>query len=147
MERKRKILNPEALSFISAVLLIVLFGYTALMKLWEHDKFVFQMRLSPTPLMGWAAPVLSWLVPIIELLIVTALLFDRCRVAGLYASLVLLAVFEIYITMMLLSGSKLPCTCGGIISRMSWTRHLWFNAACMLIAGVPIILKKHLKPK
>ena len=142
MERNRKMWDIEVLSFISAVLLIVLFGYTAVAKLLDYEKFVFQMRLSPAPMVAWAAPVLGWFVPLIEIVIVAALCFERWRVAGLHASLFLLLIFEVYIVTMLLSGSKLPCTCGGIVSKMSWTQHLWFNLAFMLVAAAPVVLKK-----
>jgi len=43
---------------------------------------------------------------------------------------------------MLLSGQHLPCTCGGIISKMSWKQHLGFNALFILVGLIGIIKTK-----
>ena len=113
------------------VLLILLFTYTATSKFLDYDKFVFQMRLAPVPLMIPLAPVLGWVVPLVETIIALVLALgyfnSRLKIWGLYASVILLSAFEIYIAIMLLSGSHLPCTCGGIISQMGWKQHLFFN--------------------
>lgn len=135
----------EIVNVTAAVLLMMLFGYTALSKILDYEKFIFQMQLAPVPLMASFAPVLGGLVIIIELLIVVCLSQEKWRMKGLYASLLLLLSFEIYITAMLFSGSKLPCTCGGIISQMGWKTHLRFNALFMFFAVVPIILNHRTK--
>lgn len=140
----KQINRKEIITLIATILLVMLFGYTAFSKLLEYDKFIFQMRLAPAPLMAWAAPLLAWLVPVVEFLIVGLLVMglyvERWWFTGFYASFFLLLVFQIYIIVMLFSGAKLPCTCGGIISKMSWTQHLWFNGAFMLVAALPVIM-------
>jgi hypothetical protein len=128
-------MNPM-LAFMSMVLIILLFTYTAISKLIEYDKFVFQMGLSPFLPLRTFAPVLGWLVPIVELMIVLALLSQGWRRAGLRATLVLLFIFELYIGVMLLKGGQLPCTCGGVLSIMGWQAHLVFNAFFMLLAFI-----------
>uniref|UniRef100_UPI003977C927 MauE/DoxX family redox-associated membrane protein n=1 Tax=Pedobacter heparinus TaxID=984 RepID=UPI003977C927 len=57
------------------VLLVLLFFYTALSKVLEYEKFIFQMRLSPLVLMQRLAPVIGVLVILAELLVVWALLW------------------------------------------------------------------------
>jgi putative oxidoreductase len=141
------------LANICVALLLLLFAYTATSKFLEHPKFVFQMRLAPVPFIGSIAPVISWLIPGLETLIVAGLLIDRFRVLALYTAAILLILFEIYISIMLLSGLHLPCTCGGIISGMSWKQHLLFNALFLLITITAIAQHKKqpsslpLKPK
>jgi hypothetical protein len=50
----------------------------------------------------------------------------------------------IYIAIMLLSGSHLPCTCGGIISDVGWKEHLYFNGLFIIISILSIRhLQKH----
>jgi putative oxidoreductase len=141
---QRKTSVTETITFIAVLLLVLLFGYTAFSKLLEYDKFIFQMRLVPAAMMVWAAPILAWLVPAVEFLIVGMLIIGQYvkqwRFAGFYSAFFLLLTFQVYIGSMLLSDSKLPCTCGGIVSQMSWRQHLWFNAVFMLIAAVPILL-------
>lgn len=136
-----KNLSANSLQLTAAVILIVLFGYTAISKILAYDKFVFQLRLVQMPIVALLAPVIGVLVPTVEMIIVWMLCKDNLRIKGLYASFLLLLVFEIYITIMLLSGEKLPCTCGGIISQMSWKTHLVFNAVFMIISILPTIYK------
>jgi hypothetical protein len=129
------------------LLLIILFAYTAASKFLDYDKFVFQMRLAPVPVMLWLAPTLGWLVPVIETLLVIGLsigLFNpRLLHKSLLASITLLSLFEIYITAMLLTGRHLPCTCGGIISTMSWQLHLVFNAVFIVLGVLAIRYPKN----
>lgn len=91
------------------------------------------MQLVPLPLMKLAAPVLGWVVPQLEIVIVLMLLFERYRRMGLICSFFLLLAFEIYISGMLLSGLDLPCTCGGLISKLQWRQHLVFNGGVMFM--------------
>jgi hypothetical protein len=116
-----------------AALLVLLFSYTSLSKFLEYDKFVFQMRLVPLPLFHYAAGMLGWVIPTLEMGITVLLLITGARRAGLLASLILLVVFEVYIIVMLFSGLQLPCTCGGIISVMSWKQHLLFNGVFIIL--------------
>jgi putative oxidoreductase len=131
-------MKKTALTEICIALLILLFAYTAVSKFLDYEKFVFQMRLAPLPMMRTIAPILGWLMPTIEIVIAVGLLMNKFRKTALFSSVILLILFEIYITGMLLSGQHLPCTCGGIISTMSWKQHLGFNALFILI-GVTAI--------
>jgi hypothetical protein len=130
------------------LMLFLLFVYTATSKFLDFDKFVFQMRLAPVYFMSTAAPFIGWIIPTIEIVIAitlaAGLLYPRLLQIALYGSVTLLAIFEFYIAAMLLSGSHLPCTCGGIISSIGWTEHLFFNAFFIIIGAVSInILRKH----
>ncbi len=126
----KKLLVDETL----VSLLVLLFSYAGVSKLLEKEKFVFQMSLSPVSVMKTAAPVLGWILPVLEIVLVILLLIGPTRRAGLYLSAILLSLFEIYISAMLLSGFDLPCTCGGIISGLSWKNHLLFNAFFLTIS-------------
>jgi uncharacterized membrane protein YphA (DoxX/SURF4 family) len=106
-------------------LLILLFAYTASSKLFDHPTF--EATLSRTPFISPGAAILAWLVPLSELVLVLLLFFPQTRRAGLYCSIVLLLVFTVYLVAALLSGEHLPCSCGGVISGMSWGLHVAFN--------------------
>ncbi|MEO9172896.1 MAG: MauE/DoxX family redox-associated membrane protein [Mucilaginibacter sp.] len=136
------------LTQICVLLLCLLFVYTATSKFLDYDKFVFQMRLAPVPLMKPIAPVLGWLIPAVEFILAVALamgiFIPAIKIKAIQVSAFLLVGFEIYIAIMLLSGSRLPCTCGGIISTMGWKQHLFFNAFFIVTAILSIkYLKKH----
>jgi len=101
--------------------------------------------------MHWAAPILGWLMPSVEMLLVIMLAIgiieSKYQTVGIYASLILLLSFEIYISGMLLSGMRLPCTCGGIISKMSWKQHLVFNGIFIIFSAIAIANTKKVKNK
>jgi putative oxidoreductase len=136
------------LTQIYVALVFFLFAYTASSKFFDMHKFVFQMSLAPLPLMKTLAPTLGWLVPSIEILICLAIVggiyYYRYQMLALYTTVVLMTTFAVYIGLMLLTHSKLPCTCGGIISSLGWGEHLLLNAF-FIIAGILSIsyLKKN----
>jgi uncharacterized membrane protein YphA (DoxX/SURF4 family) len=124
---------------ISLVLLVLLWGYAGFSKLADYHRFVQQMQLAPVPLMKQLAPVLGIAVPVTELALVGLLFTKPFRKAGLWLSFFLLLSFTVYISLMLLSGLRLPCTCGGLISKLGWRQHLFFNVFFMLISLLPFI--------
>jgi len=131
---------------IQAIVLLcaLLFIYTATDKLLDYGKYVAQMQMVPFPPMKAAAPVLGLAVPLAELAVVVVLFTDRLRKIGLISALALMCSFEIYIGAMLLSGISLPCTCGGLISTMSWKQHLIFNATFIVLLA--FALYQYIKP-
>ena len=117
-------------------LLILLFAYAAFSKLLDYTAF--KAQLGNSPFVRSFAGVIAWLIPTIELIIVGMLTVKDTRIMGLYSSLVLLMIFTLYIAGMLLSGEDLPCSCGGIISTLSWKQHLVFNLFFMALSIVGI---------
>jgi putative oxidoreductase len=130
---------------ISSVFILI-FSYTAISKVLTYDTFVFHMQMSPWRLMHLTAPELGWIIPGIEILLAAilalGLFYNYYQKVGLYASTVLIIIFEIYIAGMLLSGIKLPCTCGGVISSMSWPQHLVFNAILIAFGMTTLLIEK-----
>jgi hypothetical protein len=138
------LMKKDVVVEVVVALLVLLFSYTALSKLLEHEKFIFQMSLSHFTLLTQTAGFLSWFLPVAEMIIVVLLLVPKTRLQGLYSSLVLLLSFSFYISAMLLSGWDLPCTCGGIISRLSWKGHLLFNSFFIVLAFIAIVRKRRI---
>lgn len=118
----------------SAYLLLTLFMYTAASKLLTIKKF--SSALAKSPLIGQFSTFTAWAIPLTEILIGILLIVAATRKTGLYASLGLMCLFTIYLSYMVLSGSKLPCHCGGVINSMTWQQHIWFNIAFVLLALV-----------
>lgn len=121
-------------------LLVLLWVYAAFSKLLVYTTFTSQLKQSP--LLKPYAEILVWLVPTVEIVIAILLTVMVTRIKGLYASLVLLSVFTIYIAGMLLSGVHLPCSCGGIINALSWQQHLVFNLLFMALSIAGIVVWK-----
>ncbi|HEU5053454.1 MAG TPA: MauE/DoxX family redox-associated membrane protein [Hanamia sp.] len=122
------------LTDIISALFILLFVYTATSKLIEHATF--QAVLSRSPLIGTNANILSWVLPILELFTTILLFFPTTRKFGFISSFILMIVFTSYITYMILFAKNLPCSCGGVISKMTWSQHLIFNIFFTGLAAV-----------
>lgn len=124
---------------VVSLLLVFLFVYTAASKLLQPE--VFRFHLQRAPFIAFAAPVLTWLIPALELAFSLLLLFPFTRTTGLWASLVLLCLFTLYLGAMLLSGSTLPCSCGGVIGALGWEAHValntFFLSLCAVALAVP----------
>lgn len=133
---KRKII----IEIISS-LLILLFLYASLSKWLAFKLFIGEMNNQPFP--NSLTPLLVWSIPIIEVLIAVALMFEKTRLPALYASLALMLAFTIYTVAILLHAFKyIPCSCGGVIRKLTWPQHLFFNLFFVGISLLGIMLKK-----
>lgn len=133
---KRKII----IEIISS-LLILLFLYASFSKWLAFKVFIGDMNNQPFP--NWITPLLVWSIPILEVLIAVGLIFEKTRVPALYASFVLMLAFTIYTVAILLHAFKyVPCSCGGVIRKLTWPQHLFFNLFFVGISILGIVLKK-----
>ena len=119
------VIMKEKIPGLISALLIVLFVYAACAKLFNYRQFIVQ--LGPSPLIGSYSVIIAWLIPATELVVAAMLAVKNTRFYGLLLSLFLLIVFTGYIAAMLLSGTNLPCSCGGAITGLSWKEHVLFN--------------------
>jgi putative oxidoreductase len=118
-------------------LLILLFVYAAVSKLVDYDHSRGQMLNQVFP--RRLAEVLVWSVPLTELATTGLLLFKRTFLTGLYFALGLMTVFTIYIGLVLLHFfTRVPCSCGGVLQKMGWVPHLWFNLFFLLLTAMSI---------
>lgn len=121
----------------SAAFYLLVFLYTGINKLWFHQKF--QVALMKSDLLSDYAVPLSWAIPILEIVISILLFFPGTRKAGLTMSIGLMAVFTFYIAYMILFTPDLPCSCGGIISALSWPQHLALNIFLLLLGLIALL--------
>lgn len=122
-------------------LLIILFLYSGISKLIDLPGFNGDMRNQVFPM--WMAEVLTYTIPPLEITISALLMFDSTRKTGLIASLILMMLFTIY-TCLILFGffPRIPCSCGGVIRKLSWTEHSIFNCFFTSISFIGIRLYK-----
>jgi putative oxidoreductase len=117
---------------ICEALLTGLFVYAAVSKLADFDTFRGQLANQTFP--HALAAILVYALPAAELLTAGLLLAQRTSLAGLWLSLGLLLAFTGYIALVKLHyWSRVPCSCGGILSHMGWTTHLLFNLFFILL--------------
>ncbi len=129
----------------SSYLFILLFLYAALSKLLDFETFTVQ--LAQSPLLSAYAGIIAWLVPAVEIIIAVLLVFERFRIPALFAAFALMVMFTAYIVIILNFSDFIPCSCGGVLEKLSWTQHLIFNIAFIILAGVAVFLAPTHSPK
>jgi len=133
----------EIIVDITVYLFIILFMYTAASKILTVKSFA--STLAKSPLIGSYNMFIAYAIPITEIIISIILIFPFIRKAGLYASFLLMTVFTAYLAYMVLSGNKLPCHCGGVISTMTWQQHIWFNLGFVALAIIGLTINRKKK--
>lgn len=123
---------------IKCCLLSCLFIYASISKISDYKEFIIQLKKSPF-ISGFASYI-TWFLPVVEILIALLLNLNKYRLTGLYFSLFLLSLFTSYLIAMLSFSYYIPCSCGGLISKLSWNEHIVFNIFFMIINIVAILL-------
>ncbi|NLR68897.1 hypothetical protein HGH92_31640 [Chitinophaga varians] len=132
-------MKRQSLLEVAALAYILMFSYAAASKLFDVKLFTRQLRLQPFNL-SWV-PFMVWAIPTVELLVVLLLILPKYRLKGLYAAIGLMIVFTAYILVAKSGVFKyIPCSCGGVISKLTWTQHLWFNLIFLIIGLLPFII-------
>jgi uncharacterized membrane protein YphA (DoxX/SURF4 family) len=123
---------------IICALFILLMMYAAVTKFIDFEKFTVQIGQSPllTAFSGWIA----WIIPSLEILIAVLIAIPRFRLLGLYAAFSLMVMFTAYIITILNFSDHIPCSCGGILERLGWMEHLFFNIGFVLLGIAGIVL-------
>lgn len=130
--------TTKLITEIIVSLLALLFSYAAISKLLTFPDFT--LELGKSPLLHSFPFTIGSLVITTETLIVLALLVHKWRTYGLYASFFLLTVFTAYLVITIHFSYYVPCSCGGILSELSWNQHIIFNALFILLAMIGIYL-------
>ena len=130
--------SKTAIDIIS-FLLMLLFIYTAMSKLFDFNQFKGQMYNQTLP--HSIATFLIWTLPEIEIITSLLLLFEATKVYGYYLSLALMLIFTGYIILVLINYfGRVPCSCGGVIKSLGWKMHLLFNVFFLLLSLVGIFI-------
>ncbi|WP_157967278.1 MULTISPECIES: MauE/DoxX family redox-associated membrane protein [Chryseobacterium] len=117
---------------------ILLFCYAAISKILDFEKF--QDQISASPLLNGFSQFLPYTIIIVEVLIAGLLCYRKTRNIGLVGSFVLMLVFTGYIILIISTRNNLPCSCGGILEKMSWNQHLYFNMGCVVLSIIALSL-------
>lgn len=123
---------------VVSYLFILLFVYAAVSKGIDFENF--KVQLGQSPLLNAYAGILVWMVPISEIIIALLLAINPLRKIGLFASMSLMSMFTVYIYLILNFSSYIPCSCGGILEKLDWNEHLYFNLAFVFFALVALVL-------
>ena len=119
------------------VVLIALFFFTGMEKVWYHQTFTIKLGRQPLP--EWMKGVLAWGLPLAELAVVGLLAAGRTRPLGLWASGVMMLAFAGYTAYAATEPTGyVPCACGKIFNTLSWGQHFWVNMGfvALTVAGL-----------
>ena len=122
---------------IICLLFIILWVYAGMNKMMDNE---FGTQLHRSPYLDKVADLIELALPVGELFIALLLIVPRTKLIGLYASFFTMFIFTGYIYAMLKYSFYKPCSCGGILAKMDWNTHLYFNIAFTVLAAVGILL-------
>lgn len=130
--------TKEILIELIIILFVVLWLYTGLNKMFDYTNF--RSQLEKSPFVENFSRLISLTLPAGEILIGATLVYQRTKLFGLYLSFALMLLFTGYVWMMLNYAYDLPCSCGGIVSQLSWSEHLWFNIGFTILTVIAVFL-------
>jgi hypothetical protein len=129
----------RTIGYICLLLLILLFVYAGTAKYLDMAGFRVDMRNQVFP-DSWV-PFIVYGLPALEILTALSLIWERTRMMGLFISLGLLLCFALYTALVILKVfDKKPCSCGGIISGLSWGQHMAFDLFFIVVTIIAINL-------
>lgn len=132
--------RPWPLSVI-VLLLMALFGLTAVDKVYRFARFYSELGKSPF-LMAYAGAVAVG-TPLVEAVVVWLLADDRWQLFGLYSCVFLMSLFSAYIYVLMHYSYYTPCLCSAAIESLTWGQHLVFNAVFLVLAIAGVIMKEY----
>jgi uncharacterized membrane protein YphA (DoxX/SURF4 family) len=124
----------KIIPFAVSIFFVILFCYAAISKVLDFENF--QVQISASPLLNRSLQFLAYTIIIVEVLIAGLLCYRKTRNIGLIGSFVLMLVFTGYIVLIMNTSDNLPCSCGGILEKMSWHQHLYFNIGCFVLSVI-----------
>ncbi len=130
---------------IISILFIVLFVYAAVSKILDYETF--RVQLAQSPLLSAYAGIIAWCIPVIEIGISFLLMVPKFRTIAIYAAFTLMVMFTAYIYIILNYSDFIPCSCGGVLEKLSWTQHLIFNLVFIMLAGVAVFFTVQINNK
>jgi hypothetical protein len=130
--------NRKAIVEVIAALFILLFLYTGISKSIVIDKTVNVINI--TPVLKQFAFETAWAIVILEYIAAALLFIPTTKKAGLYLSLSLMMGFTGYIIYMMSFVPDLPCSCGGVVSNLTWHNHLYFNLSFIILSIIGLVI-------
>ncbi|WP_127338358.1 MauE/DoxX family redox-associated membrane protein [Flavobacterium cupreum] len=125
--------------YLICLLFVSLFIYAAVSKILDYENF--RVQLAQSPLLSAFARYVAWGVPAFEILISILLLSEKWRTVGLFSAFGLMVMFTTYIYIILNFSSFVPCSCGGVLEKMTWNQHLVFNLAFIILGGIAALVQ------
>ncbi|WP_370632929.1 MauE/DoxX family redox-associated membrane protein [Mucilaginibacter sp. UR6-11] len=138
-------MNTDPFIILITALLIILWLYASLSKLFHFSNFKDSMSIQAFP--AWLGKILTIVLPVIELTIVALLMVPATRLAGMCCSFLLMCMFTLYIAGAVFKlYRRMPCACGGLFNKLNWREHLNVNIILTIISLAGILCELYLEP-
>ena len=134
---KLKVQNKNFILNCICFLYAFLFVYAATSKVLDFENF--RIQLGQSPLLSSFASLILFAVPVLEIIIAILLLVQKFRLIGLFSAYTLMVLFTAYIYILLNYSAFVPCSCGGIIQKLSWSQHIIFNIFFIVLAAIGVL--------
>lgn len=136
-------MKKQSIVDLLSTLILTMFLYAAFSKYFDWNAFTRSMY--DQPFEKWFVQVLIIAVPPVEIMTAVLLMFERTRFIGMVISTLLMTAFTCYIALALWGAfAKMPCSCGGIIKRLSWKGHLLFNLFFLSVSVLGSKMQYHI---
>ncbi|MCM4161594.1 hypothetical protein FHG64_06245 [Antarcticibacterium flavum] len=137
---KYQLIGVEAI----CIFFIILFMYAGLTKLLDGSTFYANILNIPQLEDKTIASIVSIIIPLLEIIAALLIVWPKTRLKGLYVVFGLFIVFTGYLFWIIFLSPYTPCSCGSILTLLSWNQHLLLNVICMglVIIGITFLKKK-----
>lgn len=127
---------------VITLVLLGLFFFTGMEKVWYHQAFVIKLGRQPLP--EWMKSGLAWGLPLAELTVVGLLTAVRTQLLGLWASSLMMLAFAGYTAYAATEPmGYVPCACGKLFNTLTWGQHFWVNMGFVALAVAGVWLYRH----
>ncbi|KRT15927.1 hypothetical protein ASU31_10475 [Pedobacter ginsenosidimutans] len=133
-----KELPRKTLIELMSATLVLLFVYASINKLIDLQKF--QIELSKSPILNPFSEIVSIAIPGLEIGISFLFFLEKTKHLAFYLSFGLMTAFIAYIIIILNFSDYIPCSCGGVISLLTWRQHIFFNLFFSVISALGVLL-------
>lgn len=121
---------------------VVLLSYAGISKFIEGNSLYIALINAPLYLNKPAADLLKWWIPIIEILLAISISFKTTRRIGYLSIALLFILLSLYAGWITWFLPNKPCSCGGLISLLSWKQHVVFNLINLILSLVAWYITK-----
>ncbi len=129
-----------------SLILAFVFIYTAVSKVYDWEGTWGSLYNQVFPI--WFADILFFALPVLEIGIAGILVSNKWEKMGLWLSGILMVLFTGYVGLIYIGFfDRVPCSCGGVISSLSWGQHLIFNIFLLGIVGIGLKFKDEKRGK
>lgn len=126
-------MKRQTIITILSYLLSILFIYAGTAKAMDYKIFVADIAKSPL-LGNFNNVVIAPIVLGLEFLTAVLLQFKATTRIGFYFSSFLMLMFTLYMGTLYFFYTNIPCSCGGILGKMSYPVHIIFNLVFAILS-------------